>query len=140
MRIFGSYGCVFENYSTSNFLGGVGVLSGAQDYLNFAQMLLDGGVFEGKRVNSEASVAEISKPQVFESPNEWWGLGVRVITGEQKDVLPTGVYGWSGAYGSHFWIDPSNQITGVYMKNSRHDGGAGAVTSRNFEKDVYACL
>jgi CubicO group peptidase (beta-lactamase class C family) len=71
-------------------------------------------------------------------PTNWsWGLSVRVIT-EPGTHLPVGVYGWSGAYGSHFWIDPENEITAVYMKNSRHDGGSGAVTSYNFELDVYA--
>lgn len=133
-------GCVFENYPNHNFLGGAGLISSAQDYLNFAQMLLNGGTFAGKRVISETSVAEISKQQVFLSPQEWWGLGVRVITDDQECALPVGTYGWSGAYGSHFWIDPTNQIVGVYMKNSRYDGGAWCVTSLNFEKDVYTCL
>ena len=49
-------------------------------------------------------------------------------------------FGWSGAYGTHFWIDPEREIIAIYMKNSRYDGGSGAVTARNFEKDVYASL
>ncbi len=131
-------GCVFENIPPSNHLGGAGLLSSLGDYFSFAQMLLDGGVFEGKRVISEESVAEISKPQFFKKPVESWGLGVRVITGENS--LPVGAYGWSGAYGSHFWIDPCNRIVGIYMKNSWYDGGSGAITSKNFEKDVYSAL
>ena len=48
-------------------------------------------------------------------------------------------YDWSGAYGTHFWIDPDNEIVGIYMKNSRYDGGSGAITLNKFEKGVYTC-
>jgi CubicO group peptidase (beta-lactamase class C family) len=133
-------GCVFENIPTQNYLGGAGLISCANDYLNFAQMLLNGGIFDGKRVLSEASVSRISKPRILFTAKEWWGLGVRVISDSQEGELPIGSYGWSGAYGTHFWIDPSNRIIGVYMKNSRYDGGSGAVTSKNFETDVYFSL
>ncbi len=133
-------GCVFEWYPAHNYLGGAGLISSMNDYLNFARMLLGGGIFEGKRIVSEEAVKEISTPQVYNMENEWWGLGVRVIHGEKDGSLPVGCFGWSGAYGTHFWIDPSNQIIGLYMKNSRHDGGSGAITARNFEIDVYSAL
>ena len=81
---------------------------------------------------------EIARPRVKRN-TDYWGYGVRVVADEGR-VLPIGSYGWSGMYGSHFWIDPSNKIIGIYMKNSRFDGGSGAKTSRNFEKDVYFCL
>ena len=67
-----------------------------------------------------------------------WGLGGRVIVKSSVRSLPVGSYGWSGAYGSHFWIDPENGISAVYMKNSVYDGGAGCRTANEFEKDVCA--
>ena len=70
--------------------------------------------------------------------NERWGLGVRVIVKEAYGDLPVGAFGWSGAYGSHFWIDPINRVTAVFMKNSLFDGGAGNQSARNFEKAVNA--
>jgi CubicO group peptidase (beta-lactamase class C family) len=70
--------------------------------------------------------------------NDSWGYGVRVITKGQDEYLPEGCFGWSGAYGTHFWVDPLNEIIGIYFKNSSYDGGSGAMTSRNFEKDVYS--
>ena len=130
--------CVIEYFPTQNPLGGGGLISSLSDYLNFASMLLCGGVFDGKRILSENAIAEMSRPRVKRS-TDYWGYGVRVVADEGR-VLPVGSYGWSGMYGSHFWIDPSNKIIGIYMKNSRFDGGSGAKTSRNFEKDVYACL
>ena len=66
------------------------------------------------------------------------GLGVRVITEETYPYLPVGSFGWSGAYGSHFWIDPVNQIFAVYMKNSKIDGGSANESAVNFEKAVYS--
>ncbi len=45
-----------------------------------------------------------------------------------------------GAYGTHFFVDPENRIIGIYMKNSAYDGGSGALTAANFERDVYAAL
>ena len=132
-------GCVFERIPASNYLGGAGLIASAEDYFRFAKMLLAGGIYEGNRVLTEASVAEISRPQFFKKASESWGLGVRVIT-DGSGVLPEGSYGWSGAYGTHFWIDPENEIIGIYMKNSRYDGGSGAVTSKHFERDVYVSL
>ena len=69
--------------------------------------------------------------------NQRWGLGMRVITDASYPALPTNAYGWSGAYGTHFWIDPDNDIIGIYMKNSHYDGGSGAMTAVHFEKNVY---
>lgn len=134
-------GCVFENFPVTNPLAGAGLVSNLSDYANFAEMLLSGGVFEGKRILSEASVREMGTPQVSGTVQpgvERWGLGVRVIVGE--NTLPQGSFGWSGAYGTHFWVDPNNRIFAIYLKNSMYDNGADAKTSQTFEKDVYASL
>jgi CubicO group peptidase (beta-lactamase class C family) len=69
--------------------------------------------------------------------NQKWGLTMRVITDDSYKRLPKNTYGWSGAYGTHFWVDPDNKITAVYMKNSSYDGGSGALTAARFEEDVY---
>lgn len=133
-------GCVFGNVPVTHYLGGAGLISSLGDYTSFARMLLNKGVINGNRIISEKAVKLISTPQVPESimpGNERWGLGVRVITSENYRFLPVGAFGWSGAYGTHFWIDPVNSIAAVYMKNSMFDGGSGAVTAANFEKDVF---
>ena len=133
-------GCVFENVPVTHYLGGAGLISSLEDYTAFAKMLLNKGKINGNRVISEKAVKLISTSQVPESimpGNERWGLGVRVITSENYRYLPVGAFGWSGAYGTHFWIDPVNSIAAVYMKNSMYDGGSGAVTAGNFEKDVF---
>jgi CubicO group peptidase (beta-lactamase class C family) len=134
-------GCVFSVFPTTNPLGGAGLLSSLEDYIAFARMLYNRGVTNGKRIVSEKSFELYSSPQVSEAVQQGkqrWGLSVRVITDENYKRLPVGSFGWSGAYGTHFWVDPLNEIIGIYFKNSSYDGGSGAMTSRNFEKDVYS--
>jgi CubicO group peptidase (beta-lactamase class C family) len=65
---------------------------------------------------------------------------MKVVTREDYGRLPLGCFGWSGAYGTHFWVDPENKITAIYMKNSRYDGGGDAITSAEFEEDVTKAL
>lgn len=133
--------CVFEYTPVTHPLGGAGLISTVRDYDRFAQMLLNGGLWEGKRFLKEDTVKLMGSPAIpqLEGSSNRWGLGMRVIDNEKKN-LPIGCFGWSGAYGTHFWVDPENRITAVYMKNSTHDGGGGAITSANFEKDVVAAM
>lgn len=131
-------GCVFEDFPVTWFSGGAGLAATMPDYVRFAEMLCRGGVAEGGRVLSERLVKAMGTatvPETVMPKPQQWGLGVRVITGDYQ--MPLGCFGWSGAYGTHFWVDPANRITAVYMKNSRYDGGAGSRTSVLFEQDVY---
>lgn len=132
-------GCVFESFPAAYHAAGAALASTAPDYAKFAQMFLDGGKSaDGKKVISEESLALYSTPVVDDTVMPGiikWGLGVRVVTGEGY-VLPDGAFGWSGAYGTHFWIDPVNNIIAVHMKNSAYDGGAGSQTGNEFEVDV----
>lgn len=136
-------GCIFENFPLTWFSGGAGLCSTLPDYVKFAEMLVNEGKLpDGTELVPADLIREMATPWVpFEimPVRERWGLGVRVIT-EASHWMPVDCFGWSGAYGSHFWVDPVNKITAVYMKNSRYDGGAGSQTSSYFEQDVYACL
>lgn len=136
-------GCVFESIPPSAFSGGAGLASTLDDYTSFAEMLLSCGELNGVRILPSEYVDLMSRPLLpsrIMMPPVVWGLGVRVISDGSYKALGQGCYGWSGAYGTHFWVDPQNEIVAVYMKNSRYDGGAGAVTAYNFELDVTACL
>ena len=136
-------GCVFEAFPYRHKLAGAGLASTLADYSEFAQMLINRGRVGNTRILTEETLNMISVPYVpadIMPGNERWGLGVRVITSEDYGVLPVGTYGWSGAYGSHFWIDAENEITAVYMKNSRYDGGAANRSAQRFEKAVHDAL
>ena len=142
-------GCIGETFEDCNFcdvpnthyLGGAGLVSTVRDYSNFAEMLANRGRFRDNQILPEELVELMATPHVPETimpGSERWGLGVRVITSEEYDILPVGTFGWSGAFGTHFWVDPVNHVTAVYMKNSLYDGGSGAITSHHFEEDVHA--
>lgn len=131
--------CVFENYPCSHKLAGAGLVSTLEDYSRFAEMLLKKGKTKDFEILSEKTFEKIYKPYVPKSimrGNESWGLGVRVITDSAYGALPVGAYGWSGAYGSHFWIDYENGVYAVFMKNSKFDGGSGNKSACRFEDAV----
>ena len=135
--------CVFSDFPKTHYLGGAGLVSTLADYLRFAKMLLNKGKTPAKQIMREDTLRLMHTPFVSEDimpSSERWGLGVRVIVSENYENLPVGAFGWSGAYGTHFWVDPANNISAVYMKNSLFDGGAGNESARNFEKAVSDSL
>jgi CubicO group peptidase (beta-lactamase class C family) len=104
------------------FGGGWGLNSTAQDYFRFAQMLLNKGEFDGKRLLSPRAVelmAAVHIPDTLpgRQAGEGWGLGVRVISNAalRNTWLSSGSFGWTGASGTHFWIDPEKHLVGVLM-------------------------
>lgn len=134
-------GCIFENFPCTHYLGGAGLVSTLHDYSEFAKMLLNKGKIGNKKIIGEKTFSQLCTPRISKEimpGNERWGLGVRVITEDTYPYLPKGAFGWSGAYGSHFWIDAENRIFAVFMKNSKFDGGSANESARNFEKAVYS--
>ena len=134
----GAAGCVFGSFPVTYHAAGAGLASTADDYMKFALMLLNGGKAEdGTVVLSEETLKLMSTPVADDkrTGDNRWGLGVRVIV-KTGNTLPVGCFGWSGAYGTHFWIDPVNKVAAVYMKNSAYDGGAGNQSANEFEKDI----
>lgn len=130
---------VFEDIPETHFLGGGGLASTLSDYGKFSYMLLNKGISHtGKRILSENTFNAMTKSYIDICDNQAWGLGVRIITGDSYKLLPAGTFGWSGAYGTHFFVDCENQIFAVFMKNSAFDGGAGNESAINLEKAVYS--
>lgn len=104
------------------FGGGGGLTSTAEDYLRFGQMLANGGEWNGHRLLAPATVelmraAHVADTLPGRTPGTGYGLGVRVITdrGAAGTMLSTGSYGWSGAFGTLFWVDPKTHLVGLVM-------------------------
>ena len=138
-------GCVFASINPNVYCAGGGLASTANDYSRFAETLLNEGVTpDGNRIIRWEICRKMHIPfcaEYFMMGDTQWGLGVRVITKPgYRFGLEQGCYGWSGAYGTHFWVDPENRLTAVYMKNDSTDGGAGCRTANRFEEDVTSCL
>ncbi len=109
--------------SQTYFSGGGGLMSTATDYLQFGQMLQNGGELNGHRLLSPKTVDLMSSTFVDEfgfgriSPGLGFGLSVQVVNDPVAagQRVGTGSFGWDGAYGTHFWVDPTEDIVGVVM-------------------------
>lgn len=104
------------------FMGSGGLISTAEDYIPFGAMLANGGELNGKRLLSRKTVEMLSAAHVPDTlpgraAGEGYGLSVRVVTDHAKrgSMLSTGTFGWSGVYGTHFFVDPKEDLVGVLM-------------------------
>ena len=108
--------------------GGGCAVSTATDYLRFAQMLLGGGMFEGRRYLSRKTLemmisdqlgadvrARTTSPVLSKGYGFGLGFAVRSQTGVAELAGSTGDYNWGGAYGTYFWVDPREELAVVYM-------------------------
>lgn len=111
--------------------GGGGLISTVGDYARFAQMLLNGGEFGGKRIVSRAGVKLMMTNQLPDDMlAQGWGVGKQqirpgfgygfngvVFTDPKAAGIPVGLgtYHWDGAAGTWFWVDPANDLIFVGM-------------------------
>lgn len=134
----------FESLPLSYTTAGAGLVASMADYAVFAEMLRNKGRSGDVQIFSPELLETMTKPRVPDGtpgrdPISSWGLGVRVVV--KEDVLPVGSFGWSGAYGTHFWVDPVNEITAIYMRSSRwYDSHGCGTIGAQFERDVMSCL
>lgn len=124
------------------FGGGWGLNSTAEDYFRFAQMLLNKGEADGKRLLSPRAVELMASIQVPDTlpgrqPGESWGLGVRVISdaAARNTWLSNGSFGWTGASGTHFWVDPKENLVAILMV-----GAPAAALKPDFETAVMQAV
>jgi CubicO group peptidase (beta-lactamase class C family) len=104
------------------FMGSGGLISTAEDYIPFGVMLANGGELSGKRILGKKTVemfrsAHIPDTLQGRAAGEGYGLGVRVVTNHVRrgTMLSDGTFGWSGVYGTHFFVDPVEQVVGVLL-------------------------
>lgn len=104
------------------FRGSGGLYSTAEDYIPLGIMLASGGELNGRRLLSRKSVEMMMAVHVPDTmpgrpAGEGYGLSVRVVTNRatRGTLLSDGTYGWSGAQGTHFFVDPHEQLVGVLM-------------------------
>jgi CubicO group peptidase (beta-lactamase class C family) len=112
------------NDDSKYYSGGGGLVSTIGDYFRFSQMMLNGGELEGARVLKRETVKKMTQNQlgklrVMFSSNDLMGYGFGVMSEQgketSKDPAGVGAYGWGGAFVTFFWVDPKNELVGVYM-------------------------
>lgn len=119
--------------------GGGGLVSTAEDYYRFAQMLLNGGKLGDKRILSPATVKLMTsnhlRPEVLTGefgigqhimrPGFGYGFNCAVVFDPPEAGLPDGkgTFFWDGAAGTWFWVDPTNDIVfvGMIQRMRGHD-------------------
>jgi len=131
---------VMDDPTTSTYLreptfhcGCGGLVSTAGDYLRFSRMLLNGGSLEGARIlghktlelmaqnhiEGGRSIYEASASGIWQASyaGSGFGLGFAVYLDGARSQLSgsPGEFNWSGAAGTHFWIDPAEQLAAVLM-------------------------
>ena len=109
------------------FSGGGGLWSTAEDYLRFAQMLVNGGELDGTRLLGPRTVDLMGSNHVGDlfadagstggRAGMGFGLTVDVVLDavEAGQHRSTGSFGWGGAFGTNFWVDRKEQLAGVLM-------------------------
>jgi CubicO group peptidase (beta-lactamase class C family) len=106
------------------FAGAGNLVSSAPDYFRFAQMLLNGGEFDGIRVVGRKTVDLMRSNHIGDTPalhmlrpGTRFGLAVSVLEdpGLAGTIASKGVFRWGGATGVTFWIDPAEELIGIYM-------------------------
>lgn len=111
--------------------GGHALFGTARDYFRFAQMQANGGELEGVRILSRKTLELMHTnhlplallPLTLEGlplPGYGFGLGSRVALDVAQTSAPgsVGEFGWAGAAKTHYWVDPVEQVVGVFMTQS----------------------
>ena len=128
------------------FSGAGGLSSTAADYFRFGQMLLTGRQLDGKTLLSPRSlviyssnhVGDMFSQQLGRGEGMGFGLTVEVV----QDAIEAGTYrsngsfGWDGAFGTHFWVDPDEQLVAVLMIQT----SVGRLIHRDFETAVMQAI
>ena len=132
--------------------GGGGLVSTAGDYLAFARMLLGMGQAEHGRILARPAVEvmtmdHITPRQKHDYPffpgfwhNTGWGFGMEIITGRESIDRSPGSYGWAGGFNTHWYNDPSEDLTGMLLFQCQMGGPAPQTIDRDFWTTAYAAI
>jgi CubicO group peptidase (beta-lactamase class C family) len=152
LEVVGQDGLMAMFEPEARFLwGSGGLLSTPDDFLRFAQMLLNGGALGQARILRPETVALMTRntltPEMgpvssssLRDPSYGSGLGVavRVDTVGATRPGPSGIFRWSGYIGTYFWVDPANQL--VAMVWTQFSPGARYPLEVTFEELVYEAI
>jgi CubicO group peptidase (beta-lactamase class C family) len=103
--------------------GGGGLVSTVDDFLVFAQMLLNGGRYDHGQLLSAASIADMTADHLTQAQKDrsefamgsGWGYGVGVATDQGQTSVLEGEYGWAGAFGTSWRNNPATGLASIFM-------------------------
>jgi CubicO group peptidase (beta-lactamase class C family) len=133
--------------STVYFSGAGGMMSTAEDYLQFAQMMLNGGELNGRRYLSPQTMALMTSNHTGEMVNGQFGRPARgmgfglsmqvVMDPVAADLrVSKGAFGWAGGTGVSFWVEPAEQLVSIYFVQ----GGTGGQLRGDVENAIRQAI
>lgn len=124
-----------------SFSGGAGLLSTARDYARFLEMVRLGGALDGVRILSPRTVELMTTNQSGTLHSETglgFGLGFETTDRYGANGMDSvGAFGWGGAYGSNYRVDPQSHLVLVMMINQMPNA---SVVGTRFPTLVYQAL
>ena len=129
--------------------GGGGLNSSTENYVRFAQMLLNGGVYHGARIIEEDTLelmtrkyigAEVSREFFFYGDRGDWGLGFHLQPTDGSNADGPHNFGWQGIGGTIFIVDPNKDFFMIYMEQKR-GGPRGSQFNNNVaQQAIYSAM
>ena len=134
---------VFEN-------GSAGLVSTADDFNAFAQMMLNGGRLGSERILSRPSVELMTTDhltseqkqgsELFFGDNKGWGLGLSVFTRRDNLCNVPGRFGWDGGYGTSWYSDEKENLTGILLTQRMMDSPQPPAVMADFWTSAYQAI
>jgi CubicO group peptidase (beta-lactamase class C family) len=135
--------------------GAGGLVSTADDLLAFGEMMLNDGVYQGRRLLSRPSIEVMTTDQLTPEQkaasffpgsagttweNRGWGFGMAIVTKRTSLADTPGRYGWDGGWGTSWWVDPVEKLIGVLLTQRAWDGVNELPLYNDFWTGAYAAI
>ncbi len=144
------HGAMADNTIVKPMLsGGGGLNSTTEDYVRFANMLLNDGEYRGARILEKATLdlmtekrisADVSREYFFYGNRGDWSMGFHLQPTDGSNPDGPHNYGWRGIGGTLFLVDPENNFFMIYMEQKR-GGPRGAPFDNNIaQRVVYEAI
>jgi CubicO group peptidase (beta-lactamase class C family) len=129
--------------------GGGGLNSTTEDYVRFAQMLLNGGEYRGARIIDEETLAwmseeritaEVSRENFFYGNRGGWSMGFHLQPIDPANPAAGSNFGWRGIGGTLFVVDPVNDFFMIYMEQKRGGPRGAPFDNNTAQRVVYEAV
>ncbi len=126
-------------YPHTYFSGGAGLSMSTFDYAIFLQMLLNGGVYNGKQILGRRTIELMTSPQISMGVDDF-GLGFSIKSKQsaQVEMSSEGTYAWGGYYGTKYWVDPKEKLVVLIM--TQHTPNSHSEYNQKIENIIYGSL
>jgi CubicO group peptidase (beta-lactamase class C family) len=107
-------------WESTYYSGGAGLSSTIYDYGIFLQMLLNNGIYNGKRLLSRNTVRIMTMNQIgdLSRGDDKFGLGFQIVSekGSARTPAQQGTYSWGGAFATSYWVDPKEKMVMLFYR------------------------